>query len=111
MSWADAVAATVAGVGTSPAPDLIWVAQEFLLGEGVKPWAGERSLPLWLPMPDYGGFLARDVAPSLEAGLVCRPLSDTARDMWAWLREREPAGNPGITRDDEAALLRKWRHD
>jgi 2'-hydroxyisoflavone reductase len=111
MPWAELMAATVAGVGTSPAPRLSWVDQEFLQNEGVRPWAGDRSLPLWLPMPDYGGFLARDVAPSFEAGLVCRPLSDTARDMWAWLRERQPAENPGITRGDEAALLQKWRHE
>jgi 2'-hydroxyisoflavone reductase len=104
------LAETAAGVGTHPAPTFTWVGQEFLEGEGVRPWAGERSLPLWLPLPDYGGFLSRDVTLSVEAGMHCRPISDTARNFWAWLRDREPVTSPGISRDDEAALLEKWRN-
>lgn len=107
MSRIDFLTETATGVGT--APEFTWVSREFLAAEGVRAWAGARSLPVWVPLPDFAGFLAWDVAPSIEAGLTCRPLSDTARDMWAWLRTREPAAEPGISRDDEIGLLRKWR--
>jgi nucleoside-diphosphate-sugar epimerase len=88
-----------------PDPLLTWVSQEFLTGHGVKPWAGERSLPLWLPLPEYAGFLARDVGPALDAGLAIRDLSETARAILAWYAVGERALSSGLTPDDEAALL------
>jgi nucleoside-diphosphate-sugar epimerase len=33
---------------------------DWLIAHGVQPWMGERSLPLWLPMPEYAGFSSRD---------------------------------------------------
>lgn len=97
------------GVG-SPV-ELTWVDQAYLLAEGVRPWAGERSLPLWLPLPEYAGFASRDVSASLDAGLRTRDVADTARDTLAWLRgEPAPPGGAGLGPDDEAELLRKW-HD
>jgi nucleoside-diphosphate-sugar epimerase len=33
------------------------VDQEWLLTHGVKPWMGPRSLPLWVTMPAYAGFV------------------------------------------------------
>jgi 2'-hydroxyisoflavone reductase len=97
-----------AGVG-GPV-ELTWVPQEFLLAQDVRPWAGERSLPLWLPLPDYGGFLTRDVTSSFDAGLTTRDVSDTARATLSWLRgaSEQPAG-AGLTRDHEAAVLSGWR--
>ncbi|MEV4418111.1 NAD-dependent epimerase/dehydratase family protein [Catellatospora sp. NPDC049609] len=96
--------------GVSVKPQLTWVDQDFLAAEGVAPWMGERSLPMWLPLPEYAGFLSRDVSDALAAGLAPRPLADTARDTLAWL-PTAPARKPwaGITRDDEAALLAHWR--
>jgi nucleoside-diphosphate-sugar epimerase len=105
-----------AGVAT-PA-ELTWVDQEFLLAEGVRPWAGERSLPLWLPLPEYGGFLSRDVSATLEAGLRTRDVAETARETLSWLAgEAVHAGSPGLpggdeaglSLGDEAELLQKWR--
>lgn len=43
------------------------------------------ELPLWLHDPAYGGMLAIDPSPALDAGLSPRPLEDTARDTLAWL--------------------------
>jgi 2'-hydroxyisoflavone reductase len=94
-----------AGVGR-PAPELTWVDQDFLTGRGVRPWAGERSLPLWLPLPEYAGFMARDVSASVAAGLAVRDLRDTARDTLDWYRSAgEPALTCGLSGPDEAALL------
>ena len=78
------------GVGAG-APRFTWVDDAFLIDHGVNPWAGPRSLPLWLPLPDYGGFLTHDGTAPQAAGLVARPLVDTARDTLEWLRSARPA--------------------
>jgi nucleoside-diphosphate-sugar epimerase len=97
-----------AGVGT--APSLTFVPQEFLLEQGVQPWSGERSLPVWIPVPEYAGFMARDVSDALAHGLLCRPLADTARDTWRGLGDvQPPRGRTGIERRTEDELLAAWR--
>ena len=105
----DLLRGIAAGIGVEP--DLTWVDQDFLAAQGIEPWAGERSLPMWLPLPEYAGFMARDTRPSLEAGLSIRPLADTARDTLEWL-----ATGPtikmvaGIAPSDESAVLAEWRN-
>jgi nucleoside-diphosphate-sugar epimerase len=91
--------------GTDAWPALRWVAQDRLLALGVEPWMGPRSLPVWLPLPEYAGFLTRDVSESLAAGLVVRPLADTARDTLAWLRATPDARVAGLTPQEHADLL------
>jgi nucleoside-diphosphate-sugar epimerase len=105
---ADLLAAVAAGVGAT-GPELTWIDQRFLLDHQVVPWAGARSLPLWLPLPMYGGFASRDVSPSVGAGLTFRPLSDTARDTLAWSRraDRHPL-RCGLTAAEETELLAQW---
>jgi NAD-dependent epimerase/dehydratase family protein len=92
-----------------PGTTLTWVDQEFLVARDVRPWSGERALPLWLPLPEYGGFLSRDVHDSLAAGLRIRPLGDTARRTLEWV-EADPTAvkDGGLSADDEAAVLREW---
>lgn len=94
-------------VGTRPT--FTWVPGKFLLEQGVRPWAGEESLGLWLPLPEYSGFLARDPTASLEAGLRCRPLGATARD-WLEARVERSALLASLSREKEAAVLAAW-HD
>ncbi len=108
MPRGEFLARIAAAVGR-PDPRLTWVDQEFLTGHGVNPWAGERSLPLWLPLPEYAGFLTRDVGPALAAGLAIRDLGETARATLAWYAAAgERALSSGLTPDDEAALLAAW---
>jgi nucleoside-diphosphate-sugar epimerase len=71
------LAQVAAGVG-DPDPRLTWVDSDFLEEQGVQPWAGEGSLPLWLPRPAYDGMLAHDPGPAVAAGLRLRPLAETA---------------------------------
>lgn len=81
----------------------------WLLEQGVAPWAGPRSLPLWVPMASHAGFSAHECSRALAAGLVRRPLDDTLRDTLAWELQRQPPPAPrraGLLDDDEAALLR-----
>jgi nucleoside-diphosphate-sugar epimerase len=86
-----------------------WVDQEFLQAQGVEPWAGLDSIPLWLPRPEYDGLPAHDVQPSLDAGLTVRPLADTTRDTLAWLEATPEAVVSGISLTRERELLAAWR--
>jgi 2'-hydroxyisoflavone reductase len=95
------------GVGVPQ--ELTWVAQDFLLEREVAPWSGPRSLPFWLPLPQYAGFMDRDVTPSLAAGLRIRPLADTVRDTFDAIRDASHIdAKNGLGIDEEAQLLREW---
>ncbi|MDX3966525.1 MAG: NAD-dependent epimerase/dehydratase family protein [Bradyrhizobium sp.] len=84
-----------------------WINRAFLDAHDVRRWAGPRSLPMWLPLPDFAGFLTRDTSPAREAGLISRPPADTARDTLHWLH----ASNCpviGLTADEERDVLAAW---
>jgi nucleoside-diphosphate-sugar epimerase len=87
--------------------DLRWVDHAELARLEVEPWMGPRSLPLWLPLPEYAGFMTRDVSESVAAGLRFRPIADTARDTLQWLRATPDAARTGLTAEEEAELLRQ----
>jgi 2'-hydroxyisoflavone reductase len=78
---------------------LCWVDEQRVLDAGVQPWS---ELPLWAP--GVAGFLRTDIARALAAGLVFRPIEETARDTLAWSRD---AGEQGATlsREREAEIL------
>jgi 2'-hydroxyisoflavone reductase len=88
--------------------ELVAVSQARLAELDVRPWSGPRSLPLWVPQPEMAGFGARDVSASLAAGLVLRPLAETARRVLAHERvlglDRERRS--GLSRADEQHVLR-----
>lgn len=78
----------------------------WLEAHDVSPWAGPRSLPLWLP-DELAGLNAHDTSRAREAGLVTRPLEQTLADMLAW-ELAEGAERPrraGLTDDEERELL------
>ncbi|GAA1913776.1 NAD-dependent epimerase/dehydratase family protein [Nocardioides hwasunensis] len=77
MPLAEMLDGVAAGVAAGP-PALTWVDTSFLEEQGVEPWAGEGSLPLWLPRPAYDGMLSHDPGPAIAAGLRLRPVADTA---------------------------------
>jgi nucleoside-diphosphate-sugar epimerase len=84
-----------------------WVDRAFLESQDVRRWTGPRSLPLWLPLPDFAGFATRDTTPARDAGLTVRPLAETARDTLLWMRNRNGAVT-GLTADEESAVLAAW---
>jgi len=100
---AELLAGLAAGIGAEPT--FVWVNQDFLIDQKVEPWAGDRSAPLWLPLPEYAGVMAHDATLPADAGLACRPVEDTARDTLAWLREHPDAKVTGMSRAEEAELL------
>jgi nucleoside-diphosphate-sugar epimerase len=92
--------------GVAPALELVAVSPSALLDAGVTPWAGPRSLPLWLP-PTHHGFLSRDTSPALAAGLTARPLAASASDALAYERSLglDRPRLAGLSAADEADLL------
>ena len=105
MSLADHLAAArqVSGHGG----ELVPVSPDWLTEQGVQPWSGARSLPLWLPLPEYAGFMARDTSTAEAAGLACRPLAESLEDVLAWEVQQGP-GRPrraGLSPQDERDLL------
>ena len=98
-----AVARAVAG----HAGEVVRVDPQWLLDQGVEPWMGERSLPLWLTDPDWLGFNANDSSRARAAGLTTRPLAETLADTLAWELTRDLAARrrAGLSDADERALL------
>ena len=84
-----------------------WVDRAFLEARDVRRWAGPRSIPLWVPLPEFGGFLTRDHTAAYAAGLTVRALADTARDTLAWARAADGSVT-GLTAGQEADLLHAW---
>lgn len=70
----------------------------WLVEQGVEPWMGPESLPLWLPFPEYAGHPTRDISRAVAAGLTSRPLAETVRDALRWEREL------GLDRERRAGL-------
>jgi len=92
-----------AGVGVRP--ELVWADPAELERLDVRPWAGPRSLPVWLPPGEHSGMAHRDTSAVTTAGLRTRPLSETARDVIAWVRQDPDAVVGGLTAEEEAEVL------
>lgn len=90
--------------------EVVTAPTEWLRAQGVEPWAGPKSLPLWLPMADYAGFSARDGRRAAAAGLARRPLRETLADTLRWERQRNQGSRrAGLSDEDEAALVAALR--
>lgn len=86
----------------------VWVDDDFLTEHGVGMWT---ELPLWRT---HRGVWRVDSQRAREAGLRCRPLSETVRDTWAWLGSGEsPVASArkadiGLDAVKEHTLLAEW---
>ncbi|MFF5206980.1 NAD-dependent epimerase/dehydratase family protein [Streptosporangium sp. NPDC000396] len=90
--------------------EFVWVKDRFLLDREVGPWV---ELPLWAPEgPDLAGIWLTSSAKAIAAGLRCRPVAETVRDTWAWLRdipvEERSFGKHGIDPEKETRILAEW---
>ena len=87
----------------------VWLAEDFLLAHGVKPWI---DMPLWVPEsdPEKRGFASVSVARALGAGLTFRPIAETAAATLAWSRTRpaDHAWKAGLAPGRERELLAAW---
>jgi 2'-hydroxyisoflavone reductase len=99
---------------TGSGAELVWVDDRFLLDHEVQQWT---ELPLWIADgPDAAGAWTHSSAKALAAGLTCRPVTETVRDTWDWLKDipedrRSFATSMlshGIAPEKEAAILTAW---
>ena len=92
---------------TGGKPTYTHVSPEFLEQRKVE-------LPIWVSDDGgpYAGYGAVSHARAIQAGLTFRPFETTVKDLLAWFRslpaERQAKLNAGITREQEAALLKEW---
>ena len=99
MPLGDLLARVASGVGADVS--MTWVESSFLEQHDVQPWAGDGSIPLWLPRPEYDGMLGHSPQPALDTGLRLRTLEETAHDT---------VGTPavGLSAEREAEVLGAW---
>ncbi|THA23872.1 reductase [Streptomyces sp. RKND-216] len=103
------LAECVAATGSDA--ELRWADPAVIEAAGIEGWTG---LPVWLPPGEvYDAMHRGDVSRAHAAGLVCRPVAETVRDTWAWLRSlggdaphRADRAAKGISPAQEAAALR-----
>jgi 2'-hydroxyisoflavone reductase len=87
----------------------VWVPEQFLLAEGVRPYT---ELPLWRPMtPQTAGFYSVSSAKAIANGLNFRPVAETVRDTLTWDATQPPdVPRPsGLRPERERELLDAWR--
>ena len=100
-------------VGTDGDASVTWVPESVLLEHGAEPF---DELPLWLPdTPEHRAFFSFANARARAEGLTLRPLAETARATWEWIRAvragelPEPVGGAfvarGLSPEREAELL------
>ena len=97
---------------TASSAHLVWVSPEFVMAQGLWEWV---ELPLWLPPgDDFDSAYRLDTRRAAAAGLVCRPMTQTVADTWAWIEAggtpRTVAGrpSPGLDPAKEQAALAAW---
>jgi nucleoside-diphosphate-sugar epimerase len=88
--------------------DLIWVTDQWLSEQDVKPWT---EIPLWRLSPSTWAVSS---ARAARAGLRCRNLEDTIADTWEWLRHDRPvpherANEIGLDPAKEQRLIATWQ--
>lgn len=96
----DAAAEFAGFTGEKVLADPVWLADH-----DVAPWAGPRSLPLWVPEDDTMG--SQSDARIIDAGLRRRPLSELLTETLDFERSLglDRVRKSGLTRDDELALI------
>jgi len=107
------IAEMLYGIRATTAADVrfIWVRTEFLWEQEVSPWT---DLPVWVP-PRNGleGFARFSNRRAVAAGLMVRPLADTARDTLVWFHSlpdaRRSQLRAGLSPAREAEVLERWR--
>jgi 2'-hydroxyisoflavone reductase len=87
--------------------DVVVADPDWLIDQGVQPWMGPRSLPVWTPGPEYAGFMARSRTAAERLGLPDPPLHRLVRSALAWERTLDPARTrrAGLTDDEQQQLL------
>ncbi|WP_428934445.1 NAD-dependent epimerase/dehydratase family protein [Streptomyces sp. ACT015] len=100
---------------TGARPEFVWTPPRAVLDAGIAPWT---ELPVWVApgSAEHDALHSADVSRAVAAGLVCRPVTETVADTWAWLRSLDSAEPPwgagiGLAPEKEAAALAAQAQD
>jgi 2'-hydroxyisoflavone reductase len=100
---------------TTAGAQFTWVPADFLEQQKIRGW---RDMTVWLPSTGpTAGFMRRNVAKAVAAGLTFRPLAVTAKDTLDWNKTRPDAelkaiaegSVGGISAAREAEVLAAWK--
>ena len=100
---------------TTAGAQFTWVPAAFLEEQKIRPW---RDMTVWMPPAGRtAGFMRRNTARAIAAGLTFRPLAVTAKDTLDWNRTRPEAEQKaiadgavgGISAAREAEVLAAWK--
>jgi 2'-hydroxyisoflavone reductase len=96
----------IAGATAAPGTKIVSVPESVLEQLEINPWAGPRSLPLWLPQ-EWSKMVGRDVSNALANGLRTRPLAETALDSLEYERGLglDRPRKAGLTPEEEQEIL------
>lgn len=103
------VLATARDVAGHDGP-VVTAEDQWLQEQGVQPWMGPKSLPLWVPMASHAGFSSYQIQAALDAGLNPRPIAETlaATLDWELARPADHELRAGLTNAEERDLLADW---
>lgn len=89
--------------------ELAWLPPDVVQEAGASGWS---DLPIWVPPgSELAALHDADVSAAYAAGLVCRPVHETAADTWQWLQRagrvepRSDRAPVGLSPEVEAALF------
>jgi 2'-hydroxyisoflavone reductase len=105
-AYGDVLATASRVTGGAPA-ELTWASADFLIEHELDRW---EAFPWWAP-PAEVAFSRFDASRALGEGLEVRPLEETFRDCWTWMRSLpEPPlrEDRGLPPERERELLAAW---
>ncbi|MFD9705000.1 NAD-dependent epimerase/dehydratase family protein [Lentzea sp. NPDC059081] len=96
----------IAGATAPAGTQLVPVSEDVLKQLEINPWAGPRSLPLWLPKA-WAGMVGRDASTALANGLKPRPVAETALDSLEYERGLglDRPRKAGLSEQEEQEIL------
>ena len=103
MNVLEAARACIAGTASSASP--VVVPSDVARAAGVVAW---KHVPFWNDPEDYGLMLA-SIARAVATGLRTRPLVETVRDTYAWLRTTDHPRRVVFPAELERAAIAKAR--
>jgi 2'-hydroxyisoflavone reductase len=99
----DVAQTCIAATGSRGAPLVVPSAE--LTAAGVVPW---QHIPFWLEPGEYG-IMETNIDRALAAGLRFRPLAQTVRDTYAWLKASDHERKIVFPAELEAAAISRFR--
>lgn len=83
---------------------VLTVPLDVLAAQAVNPWAGPKSLPLWIDDPNWRYFMTMDTTGARSRGLRTRPLAETLNRALDQDQRRGDVRGAGLSHAEECEL-------